>query len=632
MCSTPNSTDSVFCNNCGARVVPLLAGEDRVPPPIKGLSLPVKPVTPPAEIAPAPRAEESQDWLANLRAAAPVQDTPESLDELPDWLREANAPADADARSQETQSAPAEQVPEDDSWMRELRQKAAVEPVTPAVEETEADEPSWIRDARRAATAESPSEPARADASPEMDWIAHARDVTATPATPAGETENDPAWLENLRPTRAEIVTRGEIAGDAEGAFNDEIPDWLSDAERARAIPETRDFLTPRAGETPAEETPEWLRMAMPSASPPLEPAAASEIPAWVAQLKPLPATPPSAGEPVEMSGPLAGLRGILPLAHALAQVHPRVALRARSNGATGAQVFESILAAPAAAELPRSIPRRVALTLRPVIFILLLLAVTIPFFLPANFASANLRISGTLAAEFFDTVQTLPANSTVLLAFEYDASVAGEMDLLAHAITRQLMQRRVKIVAISTLEAGAPIAQRVLQSAAAASNYRVGVDYVNAGFLAGQEAGVAQFAASGWGANAVDFERRALRQLPLTANLKSARDFALVIEFAGSDDALKLWMEQAQARANLRVAAATSAAAEPKARAYKDAKQLIALVSGLTGAAQYEVLSNQPGQAIVRLNAQSAAMMALVLIVVLGNVAYVIARVRGKA
>ena len=78
-------------------------------------------------------------------------------------------------------------------------------------------------------------------------------------------------------------------------------------------------------------------------------------------------------------------------------------------------------------------------------------------------------------------------------------------------------------------------------------------------------------------------------------------------------------------------IAAGVSAAVEPKARAYRDAKQLSALVSGAVGAAQYEILSNQQGLAVTSVTAQSAAQIVLILAIVAGNIAFWISRARDK-
>ena len=209
-----------------------------------------------------------------------------------------------------------------------------------------------------------------------------------------------------------------------------------------------------------------------------------------------------------------------------------------------------------------------------------------------------------------------------------------GEMDLQANAIVRDLVRRQVKIIALSTLETGPQIAQRILDQAAADSlNYRYGSEYLNLGFLPGHEAGLAQLAANGLPLNSQDFvQKQSLGSHPITANVRTLRDVALVVELAGSEEPLKMWMEQVQSRGDARIVAGVSAGVEPKARAYRNAQQLVAVLSGLVGAAQYEILSNQPGLALTSVNAQSAAQVVLIAIIVLGNIVYWISRARGKA
>lgn len=620
MCSTPNPVDTVFCNNCGARVVPLIAGVDRpaAPPPIKGLSLPTKTAAPPT---PAPR-EDSENWLANLRAATPTDNEAESETK---WARDENADAEIASDSATTRE-------DDPAWMRDLRRAASDAPADEANQRDDFDQPRETR-------ARSDQETARAESeADEPSWIKRLRESAQAPE-PALDRDDRAIKMERAE-TRDDIVDQ------------DALPDWLqaeTPPEKITPEPELADARAqniaplraeetsaPRAAEpeTRAGEMPDWMRMAMPAEKkdePRLEPIAPEEIPSWVARLKPTDAPPIISGES-EAAGPLAGLRSLLPLANAIAQPHAPAKPAPTPNGKTGAQLFQAILAAPASTEITAPEMKRRAPAMQPILYLLIALAVIIPFFLPTNLASSGLRLSGTPAAEFYDAIQTLPANANILLAFDYDASVAGEMDLLARAVTRQLMQRRANIIAVSTLDTGPALAQRILEPAARENNYRYGANYLNAGYLAGNEAGLAQIASIGLPTNARDYlQNQLVRQIQIATNIKSPRDFALVVVLAGTDDALKLWLEQVQARANLRVAAATSAGVEPKARAYRDAKQIVGLVSGLIGAAQYEVLTGQPGQAVVRVNAQSAAQIVLVLAIVIGNFAWLISRVGKK-
>jgi hypothetical protein len=203
---------------------------------------------------------------------------------------------------------------------------------------------------------------------------------------------------------------------------------------------------------------------------------------------------------------------------------------------------------------------------------------------------------------------------------------------LLANAVVRDLIKRRIKIIALSTLETGPQIAQRILDTAARETdNYAYGSSYVIL-YLPGHEAGLAQLAATGLPTAADFVEKKPLGQFAVAAKIKTLNDVALLIDFAGTEEPLKAWVEQVQPRTGVRIAAAVSAGVEPKARAYRGANQLVATLAGLLGAAQYEVLSNHPQLAVISVNAQTAAQGVIVLVILVGNLAFWISRARGHA
>jgi hypothetical protein len=424
--------------------------------------------------------------------------------------------------------------------------------------------------------------------------------------------------LESIEAESAAEILADEIAQPAwavqapaaSGEESDQdIPDWL------RTLPPT-----PEIGAEPTE------LLAGTEANLELQPALPEEVPDWLASLKP--ATQLAEDDTVETAGPLEGLRGVLPLAVAIAEPHPALKPVQSMVKTDSGQLFESILAAPRVETATSVIPsKRRVWTMRPLVYLLVALAALVPFFLPSDWAGSTIPISGTRAAEFYDTLQTLPANSIVLVSFDYDASQSGEMDLQAKAILLHLIQRRVKIIAVSTLDTGAPIAKRILDSATKNTiGYAYGTNYVNLGYLPGHETGLAQLAARGFAPEARDFgQSQALTSFSGFGSVKTLRDVTLIVELAGSEDVLKMWMEQVQPRASVKIVAGVSASVEPKARVYHDpsAKQLAAMMSGVLGAAQYEILSNQPGPALSSINAQSVLQLTLVLVIVLGNIVY---------
>lgn len=696
MCGTPNPIENVFCSKCGARLVPLTAATlaDKTPPPtpIKGLSLPSKPIESPAPQVesepsaplsepteplapkeeppprarplqfaepPAPKVEppaaKTDDWLGQLRAQVTEEEAP-AISEIPETESEAPIVSEASA-----------------DWLARLRPSESTEELSPAekarrvadsIEIAEEDVPDWLRGSA------TPTEPSGASRVP--DWVMEVTPEKELGAPPAA-TEEIPDWLkETTAPTQEQasvpetptwfkpLEPTGEILPPVP-ATEEEIPDWLkalrpSEEELGAPIqPEAPSetgleeikvekpaWLTAPPYLEPGEEEflPDWLRTPQPAAPvmPTLEaiaPEFRGELPDWVAALKPVEQVVPQIVEtgPVETTGPLAGLRSVLPLAAVVAEPHPLPTAPTTNPFAEHARLFEAVLAAPATAPAARAkqSTRRDAL-FRALVYTLLALAIIVPFFVP-DLATASIRTFGTPTADVYDTLQALPPDALVLVSFDYDPGNIGEMDLQANALVRHLMQRRAHIVAISTLETGPQIAQQVLDRAARATgNYVYGTNYLNLGYLAGQEAGLRQLALGGFAPTTTDYVyRRPLAQYPDLARVQNWRNVALVIELAGSPEVLQKWMEQVQPRVNAKIVAGVSASAEPRARAYRESKQLGAMMSGLMGAAQYEVLMNQRGLAVISIGAQNAANVVFIALIVIGNLIFLFSRGKSK-
>ena len=646
MCSTPNPVENVFCFSCGARLVPLTAAalpETNAPaPPIKGLSLPTKPKAPdessepeepgasvkPESVAPL-STDDLPDWIARLRRreseaepAPPAK--PEVEANMPDWIARLREQPAEDSQARQPEARSEEQIPD---WMKGLSEEAPAQPhAAPAADEgipdwlklpletesaketrssgAEGDKPDWLKQPEPTPEAGAPS----IDEEQLPDWL---KQPAVESAKPAGEAEAEPVKVAEAEKKVETIKLADARKPEAEPQIKarEELePPKLSDSQASfrPATAPAPEGKPPQPGQVPA-----WVT------AKPMVLSAAQPVPNWAA-------------DQLEMAGPLQGLRGVLPLAATIAEPH-KIAETPQPRPSEGGQIFESILATPPPAP-PAAKPARFVLTMRPFIYLLLFLAVLIPFLLPYDLTQSTFNIAGTPAAEFYDTLQKIPANSTVLLSFDYDPSLAGEMDLQATAIARDLIRRGVKIIAVSTLDTGPQIAQRILNPIASqAGNYKYGSSYLIV-YLPGHEAGLAQLASAGLAPTTDFVDQKSVAQFLTAAKIRNLSDLSMVIELAGTEEPLKTWVEQVQPRVGVRIAAAVSAAVEPKARAYRNAHQLTALMAGLLGAAQFEVLDNQPGLAVISVNAQTAAQFVIVFFIVLGNIVFWISRARGKA
>ena len=665
MCGTANKMESVFCQSCGARLVPLTAApvEEKQPPaavPIKGLSLPAleSPGELPAELqkiqetpappAPVPSGKMQDESLIEQLRAASVDAEPVADEDVPDWLTAVNAPASAPSPAE-----PALTPVEIPAWLQQIRPAAIPneEPAAGMIDDVDA--PDWLKQTDAEAEPATPfvvmpmaqepqpEPPIELPVAPiESEPVTQEPVPTITPAT----AQEIPAWLSELKSKSAEPPDV-EPAQDAH--FTDELMQTLEASEtpgESTAQP-AWSISSSSTASSEDEDIPDWLRT-LPATSeigaepfellvgaeqvPELQPALPGEVPDWLASLNP--SAQLVEDESTEMGGPLEGMRGILPLALAVTEPHVKSQPVPAVAHQDSARLFESILAAPGQDTAAPTKTKRRAWTIRPLIYLLIALAVLIPFFIPSDLAGSLLDISGA-PAKFYNELALVPANAPVLVSFDYDPSQASEMDLQATAILRYLVQRRIKIITISTLDTGAPLAKRILDSATLnAKEYGYGANYVNLGYLPGSEAALSKLATEGFSILSQDVvTNQPLSKSAGFTNVKTLRDVSLIIELAGTETALKMWMEQVQPRTPTKIVAGVSAGVEPKARAYAApaAKQLTAMISGLVGAAQYEILSNQPGQALVSVNAQSAAQLVFVFVIVIGNLVLLFSRGR---
>ncbi|MEE2829688.1 MAG: hypothetical protein VX498_10925, partial [Myxococcota bacterium] len=117
--------------------------------------------------------------------------------------------------------------------------------------------------------------------------------------------------------------------------------------------------------------------------------------------------------------------------------------------------------------------------------------------------------------------------------------------------------------------------------------------------------------------------------------------DFDLIILVSAGFPGIKEYVLQVQGKDNLQMVGATTAVSGPDYIPYYKADQLVGLAAGMPGAAQYEKLvfilqpsppSIQPDRllGIEALNVLNLGHIFIVVLIILGNLAYFITRPRG--
>jgi hypothetical protein len=221
------------------------------------------------------------------------------------------------------------------------------------------------------------------------------------------------------------------------------------------------------------------------------------------------------------------------------------------------------------------------------------------------------------------DEIASLEGNAPVLVAFDYDPTTSGEMDVVAQAIIGHLRDQGARVVAISLLPAGPGTAQRLLEEVAGPGQF------ANLGYLPGQAVAVRDLGMSFRVAVPRDFQGVPVSDLKVMSGIAALQDFDLIVELAATQDSLRWWIEQARAPYGVAMGAGVSASLDPLARPYYETeqRQLVGLVAGVPGAAMYQTLQGAQEPLASRLDAQLAGHAVLVLVLLVGNGVYFVRR-----
>lgn len=256
-------------------------------------------------------------------------------------------------------------------------------------------------------------------------------------------------------------------------------------------------------------------------------------------------------------------------------------------------------------------------------IFLLVGLSVILPMFLPITFPERITHQTQTL----FDTMEALPEGSTIMIPFEVWPSTLPETEPIARAAVRHAFRRHMKIVSLSNVGGGGPsIADRVLREEGNAAGKVYGIDYVNLGYRANYLAVLSGMGTSIRSIFQTDYSGTSVDSIPLMQTVDSYKDVAFV--FAISDNAtLDYWVSIVGEQFGAKIGAGVTAVMAPKMFAYIDAGQMVGLLGGMKGGAEYEKLLGLPDKSTKGMGAQSLIHLIIIGFIVLGNVGYFLSK-----
>ncbi len=260
----------------------------------------------------------------------------------------------------------------------------------------------------------------------------------------------------------------------------------------------------------------------------------------------------------------------------------------------------------------------------RRIVFLYVGIAITLPLFM-----SYDQKIVVTESTQqVYDAVQALPAGAKVLVSFDYDPASSPELQPMAEAFLAECFKRHLKVIMVALWAPGALQANIAIDTVKVrlgldSTQLVYGVDYCNLGYQAGREFVIARMGTSFEAMFGKDVRGTPYREIPLVRNVRNFSDIDYSFNISAGFPGTVEWVQVAVTRFALKLGAGSTAVQAPQVYPYLRGGQLLGLLAGMNGAAEFEKLVGLKAEATTYMLAQTFAHVIVIAFIIIGNVAF---------
>lgn len=259
----------------------------------------------------------------------------------------------------------------------------------------------------------------------------------------------------------------------------------------------------------------------------------------------------------------------------------------------------------------------------RRIVYLLFFIVTAVPFvrpvLLPMEIADYTKGV--------YDAIEALKPGDVVLVDIRFSASTVGELNPPYEAVIHHIARKPgVRILWFCTDVNGPVFAENGIKIAEKYGKV-YGKDLAYLGYLAGEETAIAAVSQDLPKAFPVDSRGIKITELEAAKGVVNGKDIALVVNVSSGGLGPLGWVRQTHIPFGTKIFSILSQVMVPSAIPYYQAKQMVGLISGLQGAAEYEQLLKAPGRGMASMGAQTFGHLYVILLVVLANIGYVLTR-----
>lgn len=263
----------------------------------------------------------------------------------------------------------------------------------------------------------------------------------------------------------------------------------------------------------------------------------------------------------------------------------------------------------------------------RRIIFLFIGVSVIVSYFVPLRLP---IRYTDPVK-DIYNFIEDQEEGSCIMIGFDYDPASMPELYPMSLAFLRHCFRKKLKVISISLWPQGAALAEAALTTTAEEFGAKSEIDYINLGYKFGYFAVMLGLGGSIVDTYPLDYNQKPTKDMPIFKKIKNYKDVVLLMDFAAGSSP-EDWVVYAYTKYGQRLAAGVTAVMAADFYPYLNTGQLIGLINGLKGAAEYENLIGKPGEATRGMTPQSAVHLIIIFFIVLGNIGYfVVLRKKGE-
>lgn len=271
---------------------------------------------------------------------------------------------------------------------------------------------------------------------------------------------------------------------------------------------------------------------------------------------------------------------------------------------------------------------KRVQTIDRRITYIILAVVVVIPMFVKMHMPTAvTQQVEGV-----YDAVQAIPPSKIAILSGDWESGTMAENLPQTEVLMRHLFQRNIRFAILPFAPQTTTLMEDTAERLAKEYHKRYGVDWVNWGFrVVPMFTFLKSLAKDVPGTVGHDYQGTPLSKLPVMRGIKTIQDIGFVAQITPTGS-LGVWISFIQSVYGTPLAYAPTGVMVPQGYNPLDAKQIVGMLPGLVGAAQYEELLHHPGNGLHWSNSLSFAEMLMVVLIALANIGYFVTKNRDRS